>query len=84
MKKYLVMCKDEQQWLDYLIKHQVLTEGSLITDMDDRHNSFILQDKHYQGNVVYFKVTPSTINCMLPYHKLHSGRIWLCDKEEFV
>lgn len=83
MKHYLVMCKDDAQWLDYLIKHQVLTEGSLITDMDDRHNSFILHDRA-EDDAVYIKVTPNTINCNLLYHRLNSEQIWLCSEEEFV
>lgn len=81
MKRYLVMCKDEQQWLDYLIKHQVLTEGSLITDMDDRHISFILHDKS-SDDVIYYKVTPSTLLCQIPLGRMFD-RIWLCEKEEF-
>jgi hypothetical protein len=81
MQRYLVMCKDDAQWEEYLskVKHSMLL--SKTTRVEERQSSFIL---HYQRvpNEVFIKVTPTDQYALTLYWE--HEKIWLCYEGEFI
>lgn len=85
MKRYLVMCKDNQQWSEYVRTHEVCIKQSNIFTIDIRDNSFIITDNHGE-QYTYVKVIPeSKYRDNLPtFYKVFAEKIWLCTKEEYL
>lgn len=85
MKHYLVMCKDDQQWLDWTEMAEYGVSGSLVYTFEPRESSYILHDtRNPDDSMVYIKVTPQTVDNYIPSYLLFKEQIWLCDEEEFV
>lgn len=85
MKRYLVFCKDQKQWDNYVETHMVCVKYSNIMEMYPRDNSFSIID-NYRNTSVYVKMLPSEeYRDSIPItYKLLSDKIWLCDENEFV
>ena len=85
MKRYLVFCKNQKQWDDYVETHMVCVKYSKIMEMYPKDNSFSIFD-NYGNTSVYIKMIPSDeyIDTVPITYKLLSEKIWLCDKKEFV
>lgn len=85
MNKYLVFCKDDQQWVDYVNRHEKLLCDSLAISLEVRDNSLIFHDVYNpEDGRIYIKITPQTVNTYVPIYLLFKEQIWLCDKGEFV
>ena len=85
MKHYLIFCKDDQQWNEYVETHEYILKDSLCNSLEVRDNSMILHKKcGFESESVYIKVTPQTVDSYIPSCLLFKEQIWLCDKEEFV
>lgn len=81
MKHYLVMCKDDKQWLDWTEMAEYGVSGSLCYKFEPREASYILHDLHDpDGSMAYVKMTPQTKYII----KGPTEQIWLCEEEEFV
>ena len=81
MKHYLVMCKGDQQWIDYVTTMSDNIQHSKQYTMETRGVSFIVHDNFNPDNgAVYFKNTPE--HKYLP--RIPTEQIWLCKKEDFV
>ena len=83
MKHYLVFCKDDQQWDEYVRKIEDKTEQSLTLNLENRLNSFIIH-RHYGESWVFIKSLPDTKHDKYLTQIIQPEQIWLCTKEEFV
>lgn len=78
MKRYLVICINDDQWEDYIETHRFLTEKSLTLTMEEKENSFILKDSLDNTDAVYVKCTSS---CEVPqFYVRIAEKIWLSGK----
>lgn len=79
MRHYLIMCKDDQQWLDYVTTMSDNTQHSKQYTLDTRDVSFILHDNFNPDNVaVYFKNTPEHRGDKRHFPRTPTEQIWLC------
>ena len=85
MKRYLVFCKDQKQWDEFVITQELCVRQSKIFTIDVRDNSFILADNINGGQSTYIKMIPcKNYRKTFPIgYSLMCEKIWLCDKEEF-
>lgn len=86
MKHYLVFCKDDQQWVEYVTTMSDNVQHSKQYTIETRGVSFILHDNFNPDNgAVYFKITPFTVHLSVSAaYLIGAEKIWLCTKEEFV
>lgn len=85
MKRYLVFCKDQKQWDDYVETYRVCLIGSLFNTFEKRDNSFIITDN--LGNAqVFIKMIPcKDYRKTIPVgYGAFCEKIWLTPKKEFV
>lgn len=85
MKYYLIMCKDDAQWDEYVKTHEYILKDSLCLSLEVRESSTIIHNKLLpDGECVYIKITTQTVDNYVPSYLLFKEQIWLCEKEEFV
>lgn len=85
MKKYLVFCKDQEQWDDYVKTHIFCLLGSLFFTFKDKGDSFIITD-NLGNQSVYVKMVPcKDYRKSFPlWYGFSAEKIWLTDEKEFV
>jgi len=85
MKHYLIFCKDDTQWNEYVDTHERILQDSLSINLEVRENSLIFHDVyHPEDGRIYIKITPATVDTYIPSYLLFKEQVWLCEKEEFV
>lgn len=85
MKGYLVFCRDQKQWDEFVIIQELCVRQSKIFTIDVRDNSFILTDSNNGEYSTYIKMIPcKDYRKSFPLgYGILSEKIWLADKEEF-
>ena len=83
MKYYLVFCKDDQQWVDYVTTMSANIQHSKQYTLETRGVSFILHDTFNPDNgAVYVKVTPEGADPTISAsYMIAAEQIWLYSKE---
>jgi len=81
MKRILVMCKDREQWVGFQDRMVYNVARSLLTRIELRTDSIILQEE--EGDSTFLMFTPSTRTKDLATGVLFDSIKWLCDEREF-
>ena len=83
MNGYMVMCKDDLQWEEYLSKVKYSLLLSKTTTLEERPYSFILHYKSCENTPqdVFMKVTPTNQAALTL--RWYCEKIWLCAESEF-
>lgn len=85
MKRYLVFCKDQNQWDDYAEKFRIALIGSLFNTFKKKEDSFVITDNLGKQQVFVKMIPCKNYRKSFPLgYGILSEKIWLCDKNEFV